>query len=158
MIPSRKEGSMGQPEHFMAQEARKVGEALRIDWSEFDVEQSRRGLDVELEQGTVDPRTDVTHEDSLLTGKLALAHLNEFPDYLLRAARAHGIRGSKPTENARGAQGQAAHITSSDHQLGERTPTTGCILSTRRVLATSVPVLSIGVYYVVQVERDIVPY
>ena len=71
---------------FATEEARKIGETLGIDWSEFDVEQFRMGLDVELEHGTVDPATDVTHDDPVLTGKIALAHLNEFPDYYTRLA------------------------------------------------------------------------
>ena len=42
------------------------------------------GLDVELEHGTVDPDTNVTNDDALMTGKIALAHLNEFSDYYTR--------------------------------------------------------------------------
>lgn len=42
------------------------------------------GLDVELEHGLIDPSTDVTGDDPLLTGKIALAHLNEFADYYTR--------------------------------------------------------------------------
>ena len=78
---------MAQRKHFTTEEARKIGEALGIDWSEFDVEQFTMGLEVELEHGTVDPGTDVTHDDPLLTGKIALAHLNEFPDYYTRLAQ-----------------------------------------------------------------------
>jgi hypothetical protein len=44
-------------------------------------------MDVELEHGTRDPETDVTGDDPLLTGKIALAHLREFPDYYPRLAR-----------------------------------------------------------------------
>lgn len=42
------------------------------------------GLDVELEHGLNDPTTDVTGNDPILTGKIALAHLNEFADYYTR--------------------------------------------------------------------------
>ena len=42
------------------------------------------GMDVELEHGLRDPNTNVTNDDSLVTGKIALAHLNEFPDYYTR--------------------------------------------------------------------------
>lgn len=77
---------MTQRKQFTKEEARKIGEALGIDWSRFDVEQFRMGLDVELEHGTADPHTDVTHDDPLLTGKIALAHLNELPDYYTRLA------------------------------------------------------------------------
>ena len=83
---------------FTTEEARRIGEAIGIDWSKspFDVEQFRMGLEVELEHGRRDPRTDVTHDDPTVTGKIALAHLNEFSDYYTRldkmeeeAKRAH---------------------------------------------------------------------
>lgn len=70
--------------HFTAQESKRIGEALGIDWSRFDVEQYRMGLDVELEHGKVDPHTNVTDDDPMMTGKIALAHLNEFADYYTR--------------------------------------------------------------------------
>ncbi len=69
---------------FTADEAKVIGEQLGIDWSKFDVEQFRMGMDVELEHGTHDLQTNVTQDDSLTTGKIALAHLNEFPDYYTR--------------------------------------------------------------------------
>lgn len=67
--------------HFTTEQAREIGDKLGIDWSRFDVEQFRMGLDVELEHGLHDPSTDVTGNDPILTGKIALAHLNEFADY-----------------------------------------------------------------------------
>lgn len=70
--------------HFTEEEAKEIGEKLGLDWSEFDVEQFRMGMDVELEHGTVDLETNVTDDDPLMTGKIALAHLNEFPDYYTR--------------------------------------------------------------------------
>lgn len=75
---------MTTKKYFTAEEARKIGEQLGIDWSKFDVEQFRMGLDVELEHGLVDPHTNVTNNDPLMTGKIALAHLNEFSDYYTR--------------------------------------------------------------------------
>lgn len=57
---------------------------LGVDWSKFDVEQFRMGLDVELEHGISDLQTNVTQDDEISTGKIALAHLNEFPDYYTR--------------------------------------------------------------------------
>jgi len=39
------------------------------------------GMDVELEHGKINELTNVTNDDPLLTGKIALAHLNEFSDY-----------------------------------------------------------------------------
>jgi len=70
--------------HFTVEEAKRIAEKLGIDWSKFDVEQFRRGMDVELEHGLVDSQTNVTNDDPLMTGKIALAHLNEFPDYYTR--------------------------------------------------------------------------
>jgi hypothetical protein len=75
---------MTSKKHFTAAEAKGIGEKLGIDWSKFDVEQYRMGLDVELEHGLVDPATNVTNDDPIITGKIALAHLNEFPDYYTR--------------------------------------------------------------------------
>jgi hypothetical protein len=74
---------------FAEDEARRVGEQIGIDWetAPFDVEQFRMGMDVELERGLHDPATNVTGDDAVITGKIALAHLNEFPDYYTRLAR-----------------------------------------------------------------------
>lgn len=73
--------------HFTTEEAKKIGEALGVNWSKFDVEQFRMGLDVELEHGISDLQTNVTHDNEMITGKIALAHLNEFPDYYTRLER-----------------------------------------------------------------------
>jgi hypothetical protein len=84
---------------FTTEEARRIGEQIGIDWATapFDVEQFRMGMDVELEHGLHDPSTDVTGNDPVVTGKIALAHLNEFADYYTRlesmeeeAKREHG--------------------------------------------------------------------
>jgi Mn-dependent DtxR family transcriptional regulator len=74
---------------FSAEEARAVGEEIGIDWEAvpFDVEQFRMGMDVELEHGLHDLMTNVTDSDPVITGKIALAHLKEFPDYYTRLAR-----------------------------------------------------------------------
>lgn len=69
---------------FTAEQAKKVGEELGIKWDRYDVEQFRMGMDVELEHGLVDASTNVTNDEPLLTGKIALAHLNEFSDYYTR--------------------------------------------------------------------------
>ncbi|MEZ4520710.1 MAG: DUF5661 family protein [Thermomicrobiales bacterium] len=73
-------------QRITADEARGVGAQIGIDWetSPFDVEQFRAGMDVELEHGAHDPQTDVTGDDPILTGKIAWAHLKEFPDYYTR--------------------------------------------------------------------------
>jgi len=74
---------------FTEEEARRYGEQIGIDWSAspFDVDQFRRGMDVELEHGLHDLLTNVTDDDPVVTAKIALAHLNEFPDYYTRLER-----------------------------------------------------------------------
>jgi hypothetical protein len=80
---------MTERSSFNAEEARRVGEEIGIDWSSapFDIEQFRLGMDVELEHGLHDLLTNVTDGDPVVTGKIALAHLKEFPDYYTRLAR-----------------------------------------------------------------------
>ena len=75
--------------HFSADDARRVGAEIGIDWGSapFDLEQFRKGMEVELEHGLHDPATNVTDDDPVVTGKIALAHLNEFPDYYTRLER-----------------------------------------------------------------------
>lgn len=75
---------MTAKKHFTAEEASSIGQKLGLDWVKFDVEQFRMGMDVELEHGLHDPETNVTNDDALITGKIALAHLKEFPDYYTR--------------------------------------------------------------------------
>jgi len=75
---------MSEKKVFTSDQAKVIGEKLGINWSKFDLEQFRMGMDVELEHGTRDPQTNVTDNDSLVTGKIALAHLTEFPDYYTR--------------------------------------------------------------------------
>jgi uncharacterized protein DUF5661 len=74
---------------FTTDEAQGIGEQIGIDWKNapFDVEQFRMGMDVELEHGLGSPVTNVTNDDPLVTGKIALAHLNEFSDYYTRLDR-----------------------------------------------------------------------
>ena len=69
---------------FSEKKARKVGKKLGIKWDRFDVDQFRRGMNVELEHGKRDADTNVSKDDPLITGKIALAHLKEFPDYYER--------------------------------------------------------------------------
>ena len=69
---------------FSLAEAKQIGDALGIDWQAFDVKQFQAGLTVELEHGAIEPQTNVTNDEALTTGKIALAHLNEFPDYYTR--------------------------------------------------------------------------
>ena len=73
---------------FTTVEARVVAAELGIDFSALgcDLEQFRLGLGVELEHGPRDAETDVSGNDPIVTGKIALAHLTEFPDYYTRLA------------------------------------------------------------------------
>jgi hypothetical protein len=75
--------------HFTDDDARRIGKQIGIDWSTapFDVEQLLRGMEVELEHGLQDLGTNVTDDDPVVTCKIALAHLNEFPDYYTRLER-----------------------------------------------------------------------
>jgi hypothetical protein len=77
---------MESQHNFSTDDARRIGEQIGISWdsSPFDVEQFRMGLGVELEHGRRDPATNVTDDDEVTTGKIAWAHLNEFPDYYTR--------------------------------------------------------------------------
>lgn len=75
---------MPEKRGFEINEAKAVGESLGIDWKQFDMEQFRMGMDVELEHGTRDLHTNVSNDNLIITGKIALAHLNEFPDYYTR--------------------------------------------------------------------------
>jgi hypothetical protein len=75
---------MSKKRQFSTEEARSIGTELKIDWSQIDLEQFRRGLEVELEHGARDPETNVTGDDLVLTGKIAWAHLKEIRDYYRR--------------------------------------------------------------------------
>ncbi len=75
---------MSNKRQFSIEEARSIGTQLKIDWSQVDLEQFRRGLEVELEHGAIDLETNVTGDDLVLTGKIAWAHLKEIRDYYTR--------------------------------------------------------------------------
>ena len=75
---------MNPKRKFSSTEAREIGDRLGLDWSIVDLDEFQRGLEVELEHGSRDPETNVTNDDLSLTGKIAWAHLKEFPDYYTR--------------------------------------------------------------------------
>jgi hypothetical protein len=93
---------------FSLEEAHKIGEAIGIDWTQspFDAEQFGWGWTWSLSTGD-DSETDVTHDDPTVTGKIALAHLNEFPDYYTRLAKMEAE-----------AEGRAVDATASGWVLG----------------------------------------
>ena len=75
---------MSTKKNITSKEAKRIGEQLGVNWSKFNIDQFKRGIKVELEHGTISPLTNVTNDNLLITGKIALAHLNEFPDYYTR--------------------------------------------------------------------------
>jgi hypothetical protein len=72
---------------FTQQDAQRIGDALGVNWAEVSLDEFQAGLGVELEHGARDPETNVTNDDEIVTGKIALAHLKEFPDYYTRLAQ-----------------------------------------------------------------------
>lgn len=78
---------MSEERRTTLEEAKLVGDEIGVDWNRFDLEQFRAGMDVEYEHGSHDPQTDVTGDDPVVTGKIALAHMKEFPDYYVRLER-----------------------------------------------------------------------
>ncbi len=77
---------MASKREFTLEEAQRIGDQIGVDWSQYDLEQFRMGLAVELEHGVHDLQTNVTGNDELITGKIALAHLKEIRDYYSRLA------------------------------------------------------------------------
>jgi hypothetical protein len=77
---------MSAKSSFSLHEAALIAEQLGIDLARehFRLEDFRAGLDVELEHGSRNPETNVTGDDPLTTGRIALAHLREIPDYYVR--------------------------------------------------------------------------
>lgn len=71
---------------FSKEEAAAIALLLGIDFqtSRFDLDEFWLGVNTELEHGRISSQTNVTGDDPLITGKIALAHLNEFPDYYKR--------------------------------------------------------------------------
>jgi len=73
---------------FTKEEAEKIGREIGIDFTKIDLEQFRMGLAVELEHGSMwGSDTNVTGDDTKITGKIAWAHLKEIPDYYTRHAK-----------------------------------------------------------------------
>ena len=58
-----------------------VSNKLNIKFDKFTKEELLTGMNIELEHGTINPETNVTNDNLILTTKIALAHLNEFPNY-----------------------------------------------------------------------------
>jgi len=78
---------MKNQKQISSEEARRIGESLHLDWDQVDLEQFRQGLMGNHEQEAIDPETGQTYDGVLLSGKLVLAHMEEFPDYFTRLAK-----------------------------------------------------------------------
>ena len=78
---------MKKRKQISIEEARRVGESLHIDWEQVDLEEFRQGLMGNHKTGAIDPETGLAYDSVLLTGKVVLAHIEEFPDYFTRLAR-----------------------------------------------------------------------
>jgi len=78
---------MKKRKQISTDEAKRVGESLHIDWEQVDLEEFRQGLMGNHKEGAIDPETGLTYEGVLLTGKVVLAHMEEFPDYFTRLAK-----------------------------------------------------------------------
>ena len=69
---------------FTKEEAKKIGDKINVNWDKIDIDEFFMGMNVELEHGTVDSQTNVTNDDPVMTGKIALIHIKELPDYYTR--------------------------------------------------------------------------
>jgi hypothetical protein len=94
-LDQQEEGEVTEGREFTTAEARAIGDRIGVDWKRNPLEEFRRGLRVELEHGSHDPQTDVTGDDPILTGKIALAHLKEFSDYYTRLEKMEAEAESK---------------------------------------------------------------
>lgn len=80
-------GESEEKQQISKEEAKIIGNQLKINWSKVDLNQFHKGLNVEMEHGKVNPKTDVTNDSKIKTAKIALAHLNELPDYYTKLAK-----------------------------------------------------------------------
>ena len=68
-------------------DAKEIGDAIGINWDEVRLDEFTKGVNVEFEHGSKYPETNITKNDKKMTGKIAWAHLKEFPDYYTRLAK-----------------------------------------------------------------------
>lgn len=66
---------------FKINDAMYAASVLGVTFNKYTPEEFLDGINIELEHGTVNPQTNVTNDDLIETAKIALAHLNEFPNY-----------------------------------------------------------------------------
>jgi hypothetical protein len=92
---------MKKRKQLSSEEAKRVGDSLYVDWDQIDLEQFRQGLMGKHKQGVMDPETGSAYDSVLLSGKIVLAHMQDFPDYFTRLAR---LRAEVSQYRARGRQ------------------------------------------------------
>ena len=66
---------------FNMNDALYAAKILGVRFDKYTPEEFLDGINIELEHGTIDPKTNVTNDNLIITAKIALAHLNEFPNY-----------------------------------------------------------------------------
>ena len=66
---------------FNIKDAQFAGDTLNISFNDFTIEDLLTGMNIELEHGLINSKTNVTDNDIIKTAKIALAHLNEYPNY-----------------------------------------------------------------------------
>jgi hypothetical protein len=69
---------------FSKEETKKIGDKLNIDWNKIDINEMVAGMAVELEHGTINPKSNITNDDPVMTFKIVLAHMFECSDYYTR--------------------------------------------------------------------------
>lgn len=69
---------------YTKEDAKRIGDMIGVDWNKYDLDEFTMGVNVELEHGKANDFTNVTNDDETMTGKIALAHMNEIPDYYTR--------------------------------------------------------------------------
>lgn len=70
-----------------ADQAKRIGESLHNDWEQVDLEEFRQGLMGNYKPEAIDPESGLAYDSELLTGKVVLAHMEEFPDFFTRLAK-----------------------------------------------------------------------
>jgi len=75
---------MKKRKQISAEEAKRIGESLHIDWGQVDLEQFQQDLMGNHKQRSMDLETELTYDSVLVTGRLIVAHMQDFPDYFHR--------------------------------------------------------------------------
>ena len=102
---------MAKYDKFGLGEAKRIGDIIGVSWTKYSLEEFRMGLHVELEHGARDSQTNVTDDDIIMTGKIALAHLKEIPDYYTRLHKMEKV-GEAYWDRKKKAKGKAKAVKS----------------------------------------------